>query len=502
MSVSTKKLNNKQVNLNQSLDEESQNKQIQKAFTHQDLLKFDNPSRFNTIGGDGGISTLPKSPHYPFSQADRNQYKKQYVSKNLSIDFKGAYSPGPAYNLRDIDSKYKYKNQNATLFSGAAKQSILVKKPYEYYLREDNDFSPDQALNNLKQNLPKATIGTASRFESELSQKYKSTPGAQYDIKMQSMSPSYSLGQKRNVKGQSALLTLAQTPKAVGPGSYIIGKGKQSRDLLAPSYSLPKQERFRYGQSLIKHETYSNVRSLGKQVDSKFKNSPGFSISKTQKALAFQIIQKNNTNLQNTYGTDLNQKSALQQQNQLPEENQIKYQHIQQQPEKIFINNTDKQQDDYDKQAYIQKQDAENQKHEQNDGESLIIQDVQYEEYKNCMNQQCQKRLHCNQESSKQNKKCQNWLICFSKSKSCLDWSQQIENFDGESDGEVLIPNILLSQCVNECSYDGITEVKSVMDCTLSCAGCELPDYSDFSQIFKFNNWAILFIILIILQDF
>ena len=67
-------------------------KLIPKTYTYTDLLKFENPQAYSSLG-KVPLSTKRSAPKFSFGSADRSQQAKKYVNKELAaIDFAGLLS--------------------------------------------------------------------------------------------------------------------------------------------------------------------------------------------------------------------------------------------------------------------------------------------------------------------------------------------------------------------------------------------------------------------------
>ncbi|EGR33575.1 hypothetical protein IMG5_048920 [Ichthyophthirius multifiliis] len=159
---------------------------------------------------------------------------------------KGKTSPGPAYNIRGSDT-FIFKNNPEWVIGTQQRNTLNTGAKYDYYLRQDKDFYPNNADVNRRSQPPNVKIGLELRFQND-PRRQRGTPGPQYNPSFrydQKNPPKFTFGQKREVAGQSPLVYMGSTPNLVGPGSYILKNvPKTSKIQNEPKYSIPKAKRF------------------------------------------------------------------------------------------------------------------------------------------------------------------------------------------------------------------------------------------------------------------
>lgn len=89
----------------------------------------------------------------------------------------------------------------------------------------------------------------------------KGTPGPQYDPSLKHeipAAPKFSFGFKRQIQGQSPLVSNASTGEGVGPGTYIHGNVPLTSEINKnPSWYLPKAKRLGlFNTTWDKNQTY------------------------------------------------------------------------------------------------------------------------------------------------------------------------------------------------------------------------------------------------------
>ena len=110
-------------------------------YTYMDLIKFENPQVYSSIGKmlSSDKITMPK---YSFGTADRKGQAKVYSNKNMAkTDFAGKYSPGPIYQVAGTD-KFTYNIDGQTKFGTNPRNTLDTGAKYDHYLRKDVDFEP------------------------------------------------------------------------------------------------------------------------------------------------------------------------------------------------------------------------------------------------------------------------------------------------------------------------------------------------------------------------
>lgn len=101
------------------------------------------------------------------------------------------------------------------------------------------------------------------------------SPGFKYNVDCNFLStrktlPTFSLGARRNVNGDSGLVNVVSTPINVGPDKYTPQYNTVSRIKCMPKIRVGSEMRFRGGsQNLKLHETYYVYSSIGGQIDSR-----------------------------------------------------------------------------------------------------------------------------------------------------------------------------------------------------------------------------------------
>ena len=120
-------------------------------------------------------STKLTMPKYSFGTSDRKTQAKVYSNKHMAkTDFAGKYSPGPIYNVQGMD-KFTYSIDGQTKIGNAARNTLDTGAKYDYYLRKDIDFEPQEADKLRRMHHSDVRIGLEARFQ--LEKRHKGTPG-------------------------------------------------------------------------------------------------------------------------------------------------------------------------------------------------------------------------------------------------------------------------------------------------------------------------------------
>jgi len=227
----------------------------------------------HTSFGRVPLSDEMSQPVYGFGTADRfAPNSKLFLNPELAKQARyGKNSPGPIYSGED---NVKYKTSPNWGFGTSDRNTLEAKTKYDFYENAtflDDPISADHTR-KAKPYAPK--FGTEPRIPLDTSEK---TPGPQYypPLKPEIQNTSkYTFGFRRNV-GQTAISNLISTPGAVGPGRYVPEKSSnpsQKRDF--PTWTLPKAGRPPLNaKGIDKNQTYDTRSSIGRQQDSKKKNS-------------------------------------------------------------------------------------------------------------------------------------------------------------------------------------------------------------------------------------
>jgi len=137
---------------NQHLDDEEKPVEI-KVYNQQDLLQFQNPNMYSSIGRMV-LSSMTSAPTVGFGTADRKKQGKIFQSKELSktqfigiittfpsfsyLYLSGKTSPGPNYEVRDSD-KFYYLEDPKWSFSKSVRNTLNTGAKHAYYNRQDID---------------------------------------------------------------------------------------------------------------------------------------------------------------------------------------------------------------------------------------------------------------------------------------------------------------------------------------------------------------------------
>jgi len=266
--------------------EEEEKPVVKKVYNQKDLLEFETPNMYSSIG-KMTLSQKASAPIHGFGTSTRNHQQKVFHSQELSAtQFLGKTSPGPNYEVRHTD-KYYYKDEPKWSFAKQVRNTLDTGAKHAYYSRPDDDFDPITADNSRKWRQGTVKIGLESRFN-DTAPRGHATPGPDYnpgfkpDLPRQ---PTYSMGVRREIKGCSAIMAISSTPNQVGPGSYL-KQEPASTSIMPdhPKFSFPKDPKHKPTQaSFQKNQTFDIRSSMGPQASSKNKTMSTISIGKAKR---------------------------------------------------------------------------------------------------------------------------------------------------------------------------------------------------------------------------
>ena len=228
----------------------------------------------HTSFGPLPLSTEGTKPSFSFGTGDRfNSSNKLYMSPDMAeVQARGKGSPGPIYNV-PTDTKF-HTNQN-WVFGTDKRVTLGIKDPegtegaYECVFDD-----PLLADKKTKERILATKFGTASRMPFDKKEK---TPGPQYfpgqkpEVKKP---PSYSLGAKRELKGESPLVLCISTPNAIGPARYMPEHSaytSQNKNSVKNSFTKDIRKPL-FRKTFDKNQTYETRGSVGTQIDSRKKS--------------------------------------------------------------------------------------------------------------------------------------------------------------------------------------------------------------------------------------
>ena len=193
-------------------------KQVNRAASQKsiktEVIQEECPSS-KTSFGKLVLSTEKSEPVFSIGHCTRDSLAKTFETEELSAR-KGTQGPGPKYAIKDNKN---FRKQPRFSVGKDPRNTTGKLTSYEHFNHIDKADAP-YGKNYVMRKSASCKFGTEKRVTDpfvDYSPGPYINPPHRSDIKS---SPKFTLGQRRNLPGQSGLENLISTPRKVGPGQY------------------------------------------------------------------------------------------------------------------------------------------------------------------------------------------------------------------------------------------------------------------------------------------